>query len=245
MPVSDKRPLALVTGGATGIGAACCRRLDAAGFRVIIHHYSSASLAESLAADLNDPRLIRADLTSSEAVDRITDEIRGIGEPLAVLVNNAGISVDDPIFNAKLDDFDRIVELNMRGSWYTTKRFSRMMMRQRAGRIVTVSSVVGHTGNPAQCVYGMTKAALCSMTRTLARELAPFGILVNAVAPGFIETAMTASLPETVRERIIGHIPLGRIGEPDEVAEVVAFLATAGSYITGTTIHVNGGMYSG
>jgi len=133
-----------------------------------------------------------------------------------------------------------------RGSWYLTKRILRQfMMRSRSGRIINISSVVGHTGNPGQIAYTMEKAALDAFTKSLAQEMLGRNILVNSVAPGFIETDMTQELPVEIRERIMGNIPLGRIGKPEEVAEVVAFLAKKGSYINGSVIHVNGGLYGG
>jgi len=144
-----------------------------------------------------------------------------------------------------MEEFDAQRQMG-RGAWYLTKRVLRLfMLRRNEGRIITVSSVVGHTGNAGQIPYTMEKAALEAMTRSLARELAGRNILVNAVAPGFIETAMTAVLPEEIQRGIVKDIPLGRIGRPEEVAEVVAFLATRGTYITGTVIHVNGGLYGG
>lgn len=238
-------PIALVTGGATGIGAACCRALARAGFTVAIHHRTSAAAAEALREELGgDAFLVSADLSTREGVDAVFEAMKAHGG-VDVLVNNAGATVDAPLFTAKLEDFDRIVATNMRSTWYLTKRMARLMMRKRAGRILLISSVVGSTGNPGQSVYGMTKAAIDNFARTAAMELADFGILVNAVAPGFIETAMTGVLPAEVRESILARVPLKRMGTPEEVAALVRFLATEGSYCTGTTFHVNGGMYGG
>lgn len=237
--------IALVTGGATGIGAACCRALAGAGFTVGIHHRTSATAAEALREELGgESFLVSGDLATTEGVDAVFEAMKARGG-VDVLVNNAGATADAPLFTAKLEDFDRIVATNMRSTWYLTKRLARLMMRKRAGRIVLISSVVGSTGNPGQSVYGMTKAALDNFARTAAMELAPFGILVNAVAPGFIETAMTEVLPPEVREAILSRVPLKRMGRPEEVAALVRFLATDGSYCTGTTFHVNGGMYGG
>jgi 3-oxoacyl-[acyl-carrier protein] reductase len=241
-----ERGLALVTGGATGIGAATCRALAAAGFRVAVHHRSSHDAAAALVAELpGDPLSVAADLSTEEGVEALARTIGEQPQPCQVLVNNAGFTVDAPLFTAKLADLDAVFALNVRGTWLLTKRIARQMSRKKYGRIITISSVVGATGNPFQSVYGMTKAALDNLTRTLAAELASFGVLVNSVAPGFIDTAMTARLPEAARKGILDRVPLKRMGTPDEVAEVVAFLATRGAYITGTTIHVNGGMYGG
>lgn len=244
-PESRSRSMALVTGGSGAIGSACCRRLAEAGFRVGIGYNRHEEEAKALAAGLPDAFAVQADLSTEAGVERVYEQCKGDGASLHVLVNNAGMTVDAPLFRAKLEDFDRVVGVNMRGTWYLTKRLSRLMMRRRAGRIVFISSVVGSTGNPFQSVYGMTKAALDNLARTLAVELAPYGILVNSIAPGFIESAMTDAIPEEIRAQILARIPLSRVGTPEEVAEVVAFLATAATYITGTTIHVNGGLHGG
>jgi 3-oxoacyl-[acyl-carrier protein] reductase len=239
------RGLALVTGGATGIGAACCRALARAGFRVAVHHRSSHDAAAALCAELPGALSLAADLATEEGVEAIAKAVGAEPEPCAVLVNNAGFTIDAPLFTAKATDLDQVFALNVRGTWLLTKRIARQMSRKKHGRIINVSSVVGSTGNAYQSVYGMTKAAIDNLTRTLAVELAPFGILCNSVAPGFIDTAMTAKLPEAARAQILGRVPLGRMGTPDEIAEVVEFLATRGSYITGSVLHVNGGMYGG
>lgn len=237
--------IALVTGGATGIGAACCRALAGAGLTVAIHHRTSATEAEALRQELGgETFLVQADLATAEGVDALYEAMRARGGP-EVLVNNAGATVDAPLFSARLEDFDRLVATNMRSTWYLTKRMARLMMRRKSGRIINISSVVGSTGNPGQSVYGMTKAAIDNLTRTAAMELADYGILVNAVAPGFIETAMTRALAPEIREAILGRVPLKRMGTPEEVAALVRFLAVEGTYCTGTTFHVNGGMYGG
>lgn len=236
--------IALVTGGATGIGAACCRALAAAGFKVGIHYNSSSAAAEKLQLELPGSFIVGADVSTESGVDAVHDAVKAQGD-LAVVVNNAGMAIDAPLFSAKLEDFDKVVATNMRSTWYLTKRLSRLMIRKKAGRIINISSVVGSTGNPTQSVYGMTKAAIDNFTKTASVELAGYGILVNAVAPGFIETRMTAELGAEIQAGILSRIPLGRMGKPEEIAQVVRFLATEGSYITGTTIHVNGGMYFG
>jgi 3-oxoacyl-[acyl-carrier protein] reductase len=237
--------LAIVTGGATGIGAACCRRLAAAGFRVLIHHRSSHDAAEALAAELAGSQAIQADLSAEAGVEGLAKTAGEIGEPVAVLVNNAGMNIDAPLFTAKLADFDAVVGLNLRSTWLLSKRIARQMIRKKAGRIINISSVIGSTGNAGQSIYGMTKAALDNLTKSIAYELAPFGVLVNSVAPGFIDTQMTQKLPENIRAAILERVPLRRMGSPDEVADVVEFLASRASYVTGTVIHVNGGMYGG
>src|SRR5215470_6769512 len=241
----ENRGIAVVTGGATGIGAATCRALARAGFRVVVHHRSSHGAAESLVAELGRALAVPADLSTEEGVEILAKTVGEQPEPCQVLVNNAGFTVDAPLFSAKLADLDAIVALNLRGTWLLTKRISRQMSRKKHGRIINVSSVVGSTGNAYQSVYGMTKAAIDNLTKTLAIELAPFGVLVNSVSPGFIDTAMTQKLPEAAKQAFLDRIPLKRMGTPQEVADVVEFLATRGSYVTGTVIHVNGGMYAG
>ncbi len=245
MTATEPTLVALVTGGATGIGAACCRALAQAGFTVGIHYRSSAEKAEALQAELGgETFLVAADLATEAGVDAVYEAVRARG-PLEVLVNNAGATVDAPLFSAKLADFDQIVATNMRSVWYLTKRLSRLMMRRRSGRIIHISSVVGSTGNPTQSAYGMTKAAIDNLTKTLAWELADYGILVNAVAPGFVETRMTADLTDGIRDGILARVPLKRMGTPNEVAAMVRFLATEGTYCTGGVFHVNGGMHGG
>ncbi|MGH7858211.1 MAG: SDR family oxidoreductase, partial [Candidatus Binatia bacterium] len=164
---------------------------------------------------------------------------------LDVLVNNASLNVNNALMMMPLDDIDRVRAVT-RGTIYLTKlAIRRFMFKQRSGRIINISSVVGHQGNAGQVPYTMEKAGLDAMTRSLAMELQDRGILVSSVAPGFIDTKMTQELPEEIRQTILGQIPLKRMGRPEEVAEVVAFLATKASYVTGTVIHVNGGLYRG
>ena len=240
------KPMAVVTGGGTGIGAACCRALAERGFYVGIHYRSSRQSAQSvLDAILGHGFLVPADLTDPGQVDQRTDQIKKEAGRVDVLVNNAGVSINAPMPAMKLEDFDAQRAI-VRGAWYLTKRVLRgFMLRQGAGRIINISSVVGHTGNAGQIPYTMEKAALDAMTKSLAKELAGRNILVNSVAPGFIDTDMTRALSPEIAQNIMQAIPLGRMGRPEEVAEVVAFLASQGGYINGSVIHVNGGMYGG
>ena len=241
----DVKKVAVVTGGATGIGAACVRELAARGFRVGIHYRSSAAAALSLLAEIGDGFLLPADLSDIAQIDAMVETLKGQTDRCDLLVNNAGISLDADMQRMRIEQFDAQRAV-VRGAWYLTKRVLRQyMLRANSGRIVNISSVVGHTGNGGQIPYTMEKAAMDALTKSLARELHGRDILVNSVAPGFIATEMTARLPEEVRTAILAGIPLNRMGRPEEVAEVVGFLATAGSYITGTVIHVNGGMYGG
>jgi len=240
-----EKAVALVTGGATGIGAACCRALSAEGFRVGVHYRKSGEQAQKVLEEIKDGFLIQADLTNIEDVDAMIGRLKENTRSIDVLVNNAGQSINADIFSMKIEQFDEQRALT-RGIWYMTKRILRQfMLRSPAGRIINISSVVGHLGNAGQIPYTMEKAALDAFTKSLAQELRGRNILVNSVAPGFIETEMTQELPEEVKSKILAGIILNRIGLPEEVAEVVAFLAKKGSYITGSVIHVNGGLYGG
>ncbi|MBE0558603.1 MAG: SDR family oxidoreductase, partial [Proteobacteria bacterium] len=178
-------------------------------------------------------------------VEAMVTSLKQQTDRLDCLVNNAGVSFDCDMQRMRIEQFDQQRAI-LRGVWYLTKRVLRQyMLRADSGRIINISSVVGHTGNAGQIPYTMEKAAVDALTKSLAKELKGRNILVNSVAPGFIETEMTAALPAEIQAGILGQVPLGRMGRAEEVAEVVGFLAVAGSYITGTVIHVNGGMYGG
>jgi 3-oxoacyl-[acyl-carrier protein] reductase len=242
--MSDK-PVALVTGGATGIGSACCRALAHEGFRVGIHYRKSAERAQKLLDEIKDGFLIKADLANIEDVEAMVGKLKEVAGRIDVLVNNAGQSINADILSMKIEQFDEQRAMT-RGVWYLTKRILRQfMLRSVSARIINISSVVGHTGNAGQIPYTMEKAALDAFTKSLAQELRGRNVLVNSIAPGFIETEMTHELPVEVKEKVMAGITLGRIGKPEEIADVVAFLAKRGSYITGSVIHVNGGLYGG
>jgi 3-oxoacyl-[acyl-carrier protein] reductase len=240
-----EKQVALVTGGAKGIGAACCRALAAEGFYVGIHYNKSFERAQKLLNEIKEGFLIQADLSDIEQVDAMIGKIKDTAGRVDVLVNNAGQSINADIISMKIEQFDAQRSLT-RGVWYLTKRILRQfMIRNSSGRIINISSVVGHTGNAGQIPYTMEKAALDAFTKSLARELKGRNILVNSIAPGFIDTEMTKELPEEIKNKVMDEIILGRIGKPEEIAEVVAFLAKKGSYINGSVIHVNGGLYGG
>ena len=240
-----EKPVALITGGATGIGAACCRALSAEGFHVGIHYRKSVEQAQKILAEIKDGFLIKADLANIDDVEAMVAKLKADVGRIDVLVNNAGQSINADILSMKIEQFDEQRALT-RGIWYLTKRILRQfMLRSSSGRIINISSVVGHTGNAGQIPYTMEKAALDAFTKSLAQELRGRNILVNSVAPGFVETEMTRELPEELKSKILAGITLNRSGKPEEVAEVVAFLAKKGSYITGSVIHVNGGLYGG
>ena len=234
-------PVVLVTGGATGIGAACCRRLAADGFRVALHYRSSEAAALALARELEGAFAVRADLAIPSEVEELVATVAGSTGRLDVLVNNAGVNVNAPISFMKLADYDRVAEI-ARGTWYLTKLVLRkLMLKSGRGRIINVSSVVGHTGNAGQSGYTMAKAGLDALTKSLAKEVAGTEILVNSVAPGLVETDMTAALPAELRESLVRLVPLGRIGRPEEIAEAIAFLASdRASYCFGEILTVSG-----
>ena len=243
--MSDAR-VALVTGAGTGIGAACALALAAAGFRVAVHYRSSEQKARAIADKCGgEAFLLRADLADSAQVDALIADLKEKAGRLDVLVNNAGFNVNGPMLTMKLEDYDAVAAIE-RATWYLTKlALRRFMLRSDDARIINITSVVGHTGNPGQVPYTMAKAGLDALTKSLALELSGRNIRVNSVAPGFIDTEMTTELPPEVKQQILGRIPLARMGSADEVAEVVSWLATKASYVHGTVIHVNGGMYGG
>ncbi len=242
---SEQSPVALVTGGGTGIGRACCEALAGEGFRVAVHYNTSERSAAEVAEGLPGAFTLGADLADTVAVDQLVADIRERTGRLDVLVNNAAANCNAPTATMKIDEFDAVASVG-RGTWYLTKLvLRRFMLRAGSGRIVNISSVVGHTGNAGQAPYTMQKAGLDAMTKSLAQELGGRGILINSVAPGFIDTAMTRDLPEEIRSRVLGRIPLERLGRASEVADAVAFLATRADYVTGSVLHVNGGMYGG
>jgi len=210
-----------------------------------IHYRSSAGQAEELLAQIGDGFLLQGDLARTDDVDRMVAEIKEVAGRVDCLVNNAGQSINADINSMRLDQFDEQRAI-LRGTWYLTKRILRLfLLRKGTGRIINISSVVGSMGNPGQIPYTMEKAALDAFTKSLARELAGRNILVNAVAPGFIDTEMVRAIPDAMKDLLLTQVPLGRMGRPEEVAEVVAFLAVSGSYVNGTVLHVNGGLYGG
>jgi 3-oxoacyl-[acyl-carrier protein] reductase len=240
--------IAIVTGGSRGIGRATSIALAQAGALVLVNYRSNQEAAketlrlieeaggkgELLAFDVADPESV--ELAIKEAIDR-----HGC---IDILVNNAGISIDQLLLRVSVKDLDMTWATNVNGALFCAKACIRPMMKKRWGRIINVSSVVAESGNAGQVVYASSKAALLGITRTLAREYASRGITVNAVAPGFVETDMTADLPDAAKQAIIDQTPLGRIGRPEEVAATVVFLASEeASYITGQVVRVNGGMH--
>ncbi|MEO7151491.1 MAG: 3-oxoacyl-ACP reductase FabG [Burkholderiaceae bacterium] len=238
--------VALVTGASRGIGQAIARTLAEAGFRVIGTATTDAgadAITASLAAHA-DSRGIRLDVTDAAGVDAAVAAIVAQHGALHVLVNNAGITRDGLSMRMKDEDWDAVIDTNLNAVFRTSRAVLRPMMKQRYGRIVNITSVVGASGNPGQANYAAAKAGVAGMTRSLARELGSRGITVNCVAPGFIETDMTKALSEAQTSALMAQIPLGRLGHASDIAHAVAFLASPqAGYITGTELHVNGGMF--
>ena len=243
--MSDKQ-VALVTGASRGIGAAIARQLSQEGFVVIgtaTADDGAAKISQALSAfaGCRGANLNVNDAAAAEAlIDGIVKEHGG----LQVLVNNAGITRDQLAMRMKDDDWDAVADTNLKAVFRMSRAVIRPMMKQRYGRIISITSVVGASGNPGQANYAAAKAGVAGMTRALARELGSRGITVNCVAPGFIETDMTGALPEEQQKALLGQIPLGHLGKPDDIAHAVAYLASAkAGYVTGQELHINGGMF--
>jgi len=249
--VTDGKPLAgrvvIITGGTRGIGLASARLLAEDGASVVVSGRDAGRLGavtRELEAAGKAILGVAADVAKREDADRLVEAAReGFGR-IDVLVNNAGMTRDQLLVRMKDDDWDQVLDTNLRGVFLMTRAVGKVMMRQRSGRIINISSTAGIMGNAGQVNYSAAKAGVIGLTKAAARELAHWNILVNVVAPGLIETDMSAGLPAEARDLLLGQVPLKRIGDAREVAEVVRFLAGDGAgYITGQTIHVNGGLY--
>jgi 3-oxoacyl-[acyl-carrier protein] reductase len=253
MAVGVKRTI-VVTGGSRGIGRAICIAFAGSDAHVYFNYFSPTDpAAEAAAAADTEKRMADAggsangicvNVASESEVKQFFEKIINETGRIDVLVNNAGITKDGLLVRMKEKDWDAVLEINLKAAFRCLQIAAKTMMKQRYGRIINIASVVGAIGNPGQANYVASKAGLIGLTKTAARELASRGITVNAIAPGFIQTDMTAALPEKTREAMLSQIPLGRPGNPEDVAAVVAFLTSNGAaYITGQVIHVSGGMY--
>ena len=240
--------VALVTGSARGIGKTIVERFAAEGAVVVLSDVTNeAAAAETLAAIVGGGgkgMVEMFDVGDATQVDAAVQHILAELGRIDILVNNAGITRDNLLMRLSEEDFDAVLRTNLKGTFLLTKAVSRPMMKQRSGRIINLSSVVGQMGNAGQSNYSAAKAGIIGFTKSMARELASRGVTVNAIAPGFIMTAMTAALPENVRQGFLDQIPMGKFGTPEDVAELAVYLASDGaSYVTGQVIGINGGLY--
>lgn len=245
--MNDTASVVLVTGAARGIGRAIALALARPGLTIYLNDVAlgedAAQTQKDVTAKGAQARLLEFNVADFEAVQRAVDDIVKESGRLDILVNNAGITRDNLILRMKESEWDAVLAVNLKGAYNCIRAASKTMVKQRFGRIINLSSVVGVMGNAGQANYSASKAGLLGLTKSVAKELASRNITVNAVAPGFIQTEMTESLPEKVKAEMLAQIPLGRFGTPEEVAQVVAFLASeAAAYITGQVIHLNGGM---
>ncbi|HEY5861754.1 MAG TPA: 3-oxoacyl-ACP reductase FabG [Casimicrobiaceae bacterium] len=239
--------IALVTGATRGIGRAIAQRLAQDGATVVgtaTTDEGAAAISAMLAEAGNPGTGMRLDVTDATATEAVVKDIEARFGAIVILVNNAGVTRDNLLLRMKDEEWDAIMATNLTPVYRLSKAVMRGMMKARHGRIVNIGSVVGSSGNPGQANYAAAKAALIGFTKSLAQEVGSRNITVNCVAPGFIDTDMTKALPDAAREALLGRIPLGRLGSPEDIANAVAYLAgPGGAYVTGTTLHVNGGMY--
>ncbi|MFH5916678.1 3-oxoacyl-[acyl-carrier-protein] reductase [Clostridium perfringens] len=242
-----KDKVAIVTGGTRGIGRAIALKLADHGANIVINYRNSDKEAEELKAILEGKGVkvltVKCDISNFEDSKNLMDKCKEVFGKIDILVNNAGITKDTLIMRMKEQDFDNVIDVNLKGTFNCAKHASAIMLKQRFGKIINMTSVVGIAGNAGQVNYAASKAGVIGLTKSLAKELGSRGITVNAVAPGFINTDMTASLSEKVKEEASKNIPLKRLGDPEDVANLVGFLASdAANYITGQVINVDGGM---
>lgn len=246
--MSEEQRVAIVTGAVRGIGRAIANRLAADGFTVVVNYRGDQGEADEVCAEIANAGgraiAMKADVTNPDDVASLIEGTMNELGRIDVLVNNAGITRDMLIMRMKEEDWDAVIETNLKGAFLCSKAVVRPMMRQRSGTIINLSSVVGLVGNPGQANYAAAKAGLVGLTKSMAKELGSRGIRVNAVAPGFIDTRLTDILPDDLKSRALETIPLGRFGDPEDVAGAVGFLASPETrYITGAVISVDGGLF--
>lgn len=238
---------AIVTGGSRGIGKAIAMKLGKLGASIVLNYRSNNDVLKSTIKELEELNInviaVQADISDYKECEKMMKIAVDNFNTIDILVNNAGITADNLILRMKEEEFDKVIETNLKGTFNCVKHCSPIMIKKRYGKIINISSVVGITGNVGQCNYAAAKAGVIGFTKSLAKELASRSINVNAIAPGFIETDMTNTLSDKAKDKIIGNIPLKRIGKVEEIAELVGFLASdSSSYITGQVINIDGGM---
>ena len=238
---------AVVTGGSRGIGRAICLELARQGANVVVNYSGSEQKAKDVVIEIETLGVraiaVQANVAQVEDVEALMKQALESFGSIDILVNNAGITRDNLLMRMKESEWDDVIDTNLKGVFLCTKAVTRQMMKQRSGRIINISSIVGVAGNPGQVNYVASKAGVIGMTKTVAQELASRNILVNAIAPGFITTEMTQELPQEVKETMLKQIPLAKLGQPEDVAKTVAFFASdAANYITGQVLHVDGGL---
>jgi 3-oxoacyl-[acyl-carrier protein] reductase len=239
--------VALVTGGSRGIGAAISRELGAAGAHVAVNYARDAESAAAACAAVRDAggeaTAVQGDVSTAEGAAALVEAVESEVGPIDILVNNAGITRDDLIMRLSEEDWRDVIDTNLGGAFFTCRALSRPMLKRRSGAIVNITSIVGVHGNAGQSNYAASKAGLIGLTKALAKELGGRGIRVNAIAPGYIATELTDALPDQAREAILTNTPLGRLGEPDDVARAVRFLCSdAAAFVTGEVLAVDGGL---
>ena len=239
--------VALVTGGSGGIGSAIAIKLSEKGFNIAITYLSNEKAAKEVVEEVEKNNVkalaIKADVSKEKDVEKIMEIINNEFKTIDVLVNNAGITRDNLLLRMKTEDWDKVIDTNLRSVYLCTKAVVRNMMKKKYGKIINITSVVGISGNAGQSNYSASKAGVIGFTKSVAKELGSRGINVNAVAPGFIDTDMTSVLSEDIKDEMLKSIPLNRIGKPQDIANLVAFLSSdEADYITGQVIHVDGGM---
>ncbi|MFC3419722.1 3-oxoacyl-[acyl-carrier-protein] reductase [Salinicoccus hispanicus] len=242
--------IALVTGASRGIGRSIALKLAENGYTVIVNYSGSKDKAEAVVSEIEDAggkaEALQCQVQNFDEVKEMVKHITDTHGSIDVVVNNAGVTKDNLLMRMKETEWDQVVDVNLKGTFNVIQNVARPMIRQKGGRIINVSSIVGSLGNAGQTNYVASKAGIDGMTKSVARELAPKGITVNAVAPGFIESDMTDVLSDDIKSQMLSQIPLNHFGNTDDISETIAFLASGSArYITGQTIHVNGGMYMG
>jgi 3-oxoacyl-(acyl-carrier-protein) reductase len=248
MPVGTlQEAVVVVTGASRGLGRAIAEEVGSGGAKVVVNYSRSKEPAEELVNQISEnggeATAVRADVSDPEQAQSLIDRTIEEFNRIDVLVNNAGINVDRTLRKLSVEDWDKVIQVDLNSAFYTVHAALPHMMEQGGGKIINMSSFVGEAGNIGQANYSAAKAGLLGFTKTAAKELARYGITVNSICPGFIETDMVASIPDEQREKLLKSVPLGRFGQPDEIARAVRFLVEDGDYITGQALDINGGVY--